>query len=273
MGLLSGIEIGGVWGAVASICFLALIAVFLYMQLNRVEAIPPGNAVLLFLLITLVNMDFIRFSSIYPGFFFFVWSLSLILERKIFTAFSTLSIAAIFYPPMLYFLPVLLAFIAVPPIDLLRGCVKAFSGFSLPFIYLLTYRWIQYGSVEPFVNAYLSRATDFGWPGLSFHLTTIALALFLFYLFIRSLLEFLKRMEGGIIRKLVKISFIVMFFSLFVFLAFYKSTPELMNIIPALPLSVIITYRSKHIYNRRIKSAEGVLLGILLLLSLINSIV
>lgn len=261
----------GLWGNVASLLSLLLLAVSLHIVVYKAGDFAPVPAVLLFIVLVVVNPEWLTFSAVYPASFLLLWSIYCLVSQRCFYSSALLAAAILFYPPLLWLFPLMLLTVLLFSTDTLRNIVTSVAGFLMPFIYYGAFRWIKYNDLLSFWELFIGMATDFSLPDFSFHLTTIALFLYFLYVIVRTAVPLIRMKRGRRMRVLGFACYLLIFYSVALYIVCYGSYPEMMNIIPAMPAAILTVYHIGTIENGYAKRAERLLVAAVAVLMLIQT--
>lgn len=134
--------------------FIFLISFSNYLIILKLHnlSINKEYIVLFSLFLILLFGHGLYFSSIFVSSFFIPWLLYYLLNKKIFNAGFFLALASMFYMPIILTVPVLLLYVVIKSLEPLKGFLAAFFGVLLPYVYLLTFRYLFFNDCIEFID-------------------------------------------------------------------------------------------------------------------------
>ena len=161
-----------VLGGILGVLFNALVAAsLLAINTKSVNNIfNPALSVIFFLFIIFLNPGAVYFTPVHVAALLLVWSQNCFIINQKFTSMFLLSCAALFYAPLMWGVPLVLAISIVGAPDMLRVAVKSLGGIVLPVVYLLCFRYMMYADALVFIDEYIGQMLVFSSPfkGLTF---------------------------------------------------------------------------------------------------------
>ena len=235
--LLRGV-LGGIFNVLIALSLLAINTKSVH------NVFLPNFTVAFFLVIALLNPSAVYFSTIHPAVLLMVWGQYCFISSQKFTSMFLLSCAALFYAPLLLALPFVLIISVLGAADILRVTLKSLGGLILPFVYLLSFRYMAYADAMVFIDEYVQKAIDFSSPLYRVSFTSLFLVLCIGSVLIHSLSNvFRKLFRNSIITEhILKMELMCMLLGGAMFFMFWGNGDVPVNIIVALPLSMLFSF-------------------------------
>lgn len=163
------------WLAAGGILSIFLLIVPLYFINSRAlsKSFRIYYTLLFCMLVILVNPMSVYFSTIYPAAICITWMQYCLIIRQRFIAFLLLSLASLFYAPVMWAIPVVLAVSLIGTPDIFRAFLKCMGGLLIPYIYLFSFRYIYFNDTEVFIQQYLQEMIKIEIPVYSLSFTNI----------------------------------------------------------------------------------------------------
>ncbi len=254
------------------LCVTAIV-VALCSILFKTNTIPMGVTVMLFLLLLFSNPYSFMFSSIYPALLCIVLMQYALLSEQMFAGALFISLASLFYAPLIWLFPVVFIFMVKNGInDPARIAVKMFSGFLVPHIYVLVFRWIAFDDALVYLQHFSSEIIDVGLPFHLLHLTDYFLILVVMYMLVRAISFVFSKTPDGIPAYILKSECATLLLLFMIWMLFYDSQRmPLLNML-WLPVSVILAYYYKNCRKRARVTAEFLLLFVAVIISSLSNV-
>ncbi|MCI1719439.1 MAG: hypothetical protein LKM37_00155 [Bacteroidales bacterium] len=119
----------------------------------------------------------VYFTSIYPAAICIVWSLYCLLTAQIFLAFFLISLASMFFAPLILTIPVVMIITLIVGSDSLRIFLKSIGGTLVPIIYVLSFRYLEFNDVGVFCSQFAEQLTAVNFEFFSKHLADLFMIL------------------------------------------------------------------------------------------------
>ncbi len=241
--------LGGIFNVLISLSLL-LINV---KSVNNV--FNPSLSVAFFLLVTLLNPAASYFSPVHPALLLFVCGqYSFISERK-FASMFFISCAALCYAPLMWILPLVLVVSVIGAADTLRVLLKQLGGILLPFLYMFCFRYMAYSDALVYAEEYMYRAMEFSPPLHSVNFVSIFLVICICVAALHSISYMFRRLHKNNImtEHILRMEFMSLLLGLAVFFLFGGCSSEPLNMLVALPLSILLS----HYFTGNIKAASA----------------
>lgn len=248
-------------GGIASIALLLLPVCYINSKAAG-KSFRMYYSVLFCLLLVLINPMSLYFSTIYPAAILLAWMQYCILSGQRFTAFFLLSLASLFYAPVFWSIPIVLVISLIRSTDFFRAFFKSVGGVLLPWIYLLSFRYIYYNDLWEFVQEYARHLLQVNIPVYSLDFVAIFVFICLMILSLHVFLSILGKLHRQNIFTgyLLRVELATFFFAFILFALYWgvKSMPLCVLLAPSFALLL------SHFYSRdrvsRTAKAELVLL-------------
>lgn len=155
---------GGVWSILFALLSALLIALgtYILMDSDRSRRQESLFAALVTLALLFADSKNVYYNQLYPVVMCNFASGYNFLKRKYMNAFLLLSLSSLFYIPILWAIPLSLIILFLDTTDIWRNLAKACAGIALPYIYLLSFRFILFGDALEFVEANLEELLNIG---------------------------------------------------------------------------------------------------------------
>ena len=178
---------GGVWSILAALLSALMLSYGTFCLLDKeryFRSYALTGALVTFALI-MTDQKSILFNQLYPVVMLNYAAGCYFLKRKYMNAFMLLSCSSLFYIPVVWVLPICLFILFLDTTDTLRNFAKAIAGILLPYIYIVSLRFILFGDALLFLEANWQELNAFGGgfyklpiPSLFFILCLLATALY-----------------------------------------------------------------------------------------------
>lgn len=270
--LLSGfVDLEGVYankilliaGGIVSIVLLLLPVCFINSKAAN-KSFGMYYTVLFCLLLILVNPMSLYFSTIYPAAILVAWTQYCLVTGQRFTAFFFLSLASLFYAPVFWGLPVVVAISLVQSTDLLRDLFKSLGGALLPWLYLLTFRYIYFSDPLEFIGEYAHQLMQVSVPVYSLNLLTIFVLICFGIVSLHAFVNILGRLNRQNIFTgyLLRVELTASLFALVLFVLYWgvKSMPLCILLAPSFSL-LLSNFYSRDKVSRTAKAELMLLMG------------
>ena len=245
----------------------------IYCLLRRTSAISYGGSVFLFLLLALANPSFLHFTPHLAVLLALVWVQFCFVEEQIFAAFLILSLASLFYAPAIWMVPVFMLLVSARGIqDGLRSIVKALSGFLVPYIYLLVFRWMRFADAGLFLNEYFEHMTDLHIFETPILFPKLFFVFYVSYLAIRASLYIYSTSAGKVTDELLKEQ-VRLSVVLLPFLFLFNTESQPVFTLMAYPVAILVSYYFKNSGNRRRAGVEMILLVMAVVINFLSYII
>src|SRR5574344_120296 len=217
---------------------------------------------LFMLLIIFSDNRSLYFNQIYPVALCFVWAQYCLLYGQLFFSFLLLSLGALFYAPFIWLFPVYLFLILFNPMDLPKNLVKAISGFLIPVIYLLSFRFIRYDDTYEFIYKFIKEMFFINDELFYIHFPTLFLILCLIFISVHSVLHSLKKLyrKGRDVVNIVKLESISLCILFLFFILFSHQHTVPLVILVSIPVGVLYSYYFAHRTGNYLSNVEIILL-------------
>lgn len=164
--------------AVGLLCIVGLaVSVYFIATKTVSESFNIYYIELFLLLIILSDPMAVYFSAIYPAAILIIWVIYCFMQNQKFTALFLLSTASLFYAPIIWMIPVVLVTLFVGVSDFWRVFVKAIGGMLIPYLYILTFRYICFNDVSVFGYQYFNEVIRLNFPVYSLPFITLFMIL------------------------------------------------------------------------------------------------
>ncbi|MBR5856281.1 MAG: hypothetical protein IKY70_03305 [Bacteroidales bacterium] len=241
----------------------------IYLLVRRISVIEYSNVSLLFLLLIAARPSFLHFNTIYIVLLCLVWMQFCIVESQIFTAYLMLSVATLFYAPVIWLLPFLLLLIPFSGSpDSLKSFVKAIAGFITPHLYLLTFRWMKFDDAGVYLIQYWNSISDIHLLETHWSFPKLFFVVCVVYLVMRSSQYLFETSMGKLAQGILKMQILSLVMSLPLFICFNTEALPLF-IIMAYPAAVLFSFYFGSYANVKRSGTEFILL---LMAVIINSL-
>ncbi|MEG2321124.1 MAG: DUF6427 family protein [Bacteroidales bacterium] len=231
--------------AVGGILSITVLAISIYFVNSKAldNTFRVYYTQLFFLLIVLANPTSIYFSTIYPAAILLTWMQFYFIIKQRFIAFFLISIASLFYAPIIWIIPIVLIISLIGIPDILREFFKSLGGIIIPYLYVFVFRHIYFNDVDVFIQQYINEITTINFPIYSLSFTTMFLLLCFFIIYIHATVALLKKINRQSINMgyILRIELIASLLAILIFFIFWgnKSTP--LCVILACPFSIILS--------------------------------
>lgn len=150
------ISFNAVWSVLLSCCFMSLIVgiIVFFVEEHTDYSFNFVYCITLALIIILSDPKALFFNQIYVVSLFLLLSLYFMVKESLFWGAFLCSVATLFYAPIMWSLPFFLVFRIFKTQDYLRDSVKIIGGFIVPFIYIISFRFIWFDDVYEFITKY-----------------------------------------------------------------------------------------------------------------------
>jgi hypothetical protein len=145
----------GILGGVFNVLTVLSLLVINTKSVNNV--FNPNLTVAFFLIILLLDPGAAYFNSLHPALLLFVWGQYCFISNRKFLSMFLLSSSALFYAPLILVLPLVLVISIIGASDMLRVAVKSLGGLLLPFLYVLSFRYMAFGDATVFIEEYINK--------------------------------------------------------------------------------------------------------------------
>lgn len=225
---------------------LAVTMLGMHMILMKTNAIPPGRSALLFLALLASNPYSLDFNQIYPVMACMVWAQFCLLERQVFVAYLLMSMASLFYAPVIWIVAVLLLLMPVNGLpDQFRVFVTSLAGACLPHLYLLVFRWIKFNDAGVYLYHFANEAIETGMPFHYLGLTDYFMILVVFYILFRSVSHFVVKGPKGFMEYMFRMNGLMVFVAFVLFILFGGNQHLPLLPLAFVPVSILSAYYFK----------------------------
>ena len=149
-GLSGNIIVKAVLGGIFNILICVSLLAVNTKSVNNV--FNPGFSVLFFLLVVLLNPEAAYFSALHPAVLMFVWGQYFFITKQKFLAMFLLSLSSLFYAPLFWVLPLVMTISIFGAADIPRVAVKSLGGILLPFVYIISFRYMAFNDALVFID-------------------------------------------------------------------------------------------------------------------------
>lgn len=137
----------------------------------------------------------VYFSAIYPAAILLTWVQYCLIVKQRFTAFFLLACASLFYAPILWLVPVVLIITLIGTPDFFRVFLKSFTGLLIPYLYILSFRYILFNDMDVFVQHYFKEIISMEFPIYSLGFTTMFLVLCFVIILLHAVIDILSKLN------------------------------------------------------------------------------
>lgn len=126
--------------------------------------------------IIFTNPGAVNFSPIYPAALALVWVQYFILRgERYFIGFFLISLASLFFAPLIWVFPIALVLVFSDMQNALRKLLESVGGTLVPYIIILSLRFICFNDVEEFLHLFAAETSKVSFLLLTSHLSSIFL--------------------------------------------------------------------------------------------------
>src|SRR5574344_954747 len=214
---------------------------------------------LFMLLIIFSDSRALYFNQIYPVALCIIWAQYCLLYKQLFLSFFLLSVGALFYAPLIWLFPIYLIMLLFSPVDLPKNIIKAISGFIVPIIYILAFRYIGYDDIYEFIYKFRYEMLLINDELLYIHFPTLFLVFCLIFISVHSIISSLKKLyrkELNVV-KLEAVSLVIL--GLF-FIIFSHQHGVPLGILVSVPVGILYSYYFSGSTDKYISNVEIILL-------------
>lgn len=258
--LYGSLLLRGILGAVFNMLIALSLLVINTKSVNN--AFSPGFSVEFFLFFVLLNPGAVYFSCIHPAVLLFVWGQFCFIINQKFTSMFLLSCAALFYAPLIWVLPLVLAISVMGAADMLRVALKSLGGILLPILYLLCFRYLAFADAMVFVQEYLQHARAFSSPFYNAGFSDMFLILCAAIMALHAISYMIARLHSNsiITEHILKMELMSVVLGTALFILFCGSGEVPANMLVALPLAIIFSHYCTGNINAAAARVELILL-------------
>lgn len=243
-------------------CFLMILSVMIILRKTRGIKFNISYTAIFMLLIIFSDNRSLYFNQIYPVALCLIWAQYCMLYGQMFIAFVLISLAGLFYAPAMWLFPVCFFLSMFSPVDMLRHILKAISGFAVPIIYILSFRYIRYDDTYEFLYKFWEEMIKLNDELLYINIPTLFLFLCILFISTHSIVKSMNKLYRQDIAvaniiKLESISFVVLGL-FFVFFSHQHSVP--LGILISVPAGILYSYYFSRNTDKYLSSVEIVLL-------------
>lgn len=237
-----------------SVC--AIVASMLAINKETVNnAFNPYLSALFFLFITLLDPSALYLSCIHPVVLLFVWGQYCFLINQKFTSMFLLSCSVLFYPQLIWALPVVLIISVFGAADIPRVAMKSLGGLLLPLLYIICFRYMMFGDASVFVEEFMNRAASISSPVYSVKFTMLFALLCIFGVALHAISYMFAGLHKNSIMTvhILRMEFMSLILGTAMLVLFWGNGNLPVNMMVALPLSLILS----HYFTGNINAASA----------------
>lgn len=232
----------GLLGCVSNILISLSLLMINTKSVNNV--FNPALSVMFFLFLVLLNPAASYFSPIHPALLLFIFGQYCFISERKFASMFFFSCSALFYPPLLWILPLVLMISVIGAADFLRVLLKQLGGILMPFLYVLCYRFMAYSDAMVYVEEFMHKAMAFSSPFNSANIVSLFLSLCICIVAMHSISYMFRslRKNNIITANILKMEFLSLVLGSAIFFLFGGNTEVPLNMLLALPLSILLSH-------------------------------
>ncbi len=220
-----------------------IVSFYIVTGIYRIKIAERFLGTSLIALILFVEPGFIYFSPIHIVAIGLLWANFCFLINQRFTAFFLISIASLFYPPVIWLAISLLFILFVESDELIRKFLKSIVGIILPFIFIISYKFVRYNEVRESVDVFFQKAIDINPLYISPKLSSLFFIFILVFILVKSIYITSKSVEtkGRQNAYVFNNQLVFLLLSALFFIVFYKEGQEPLFILLASPVSIFLS--------------------------------
>lgn len=232
----------GILGGISNVLIALSLLVINTKSVNNV--FNPNLSVAFFLILILLDPGASYLNSMHPALLCFVWGQYFFISNRKFISMFLLATSALFYAPLALALPLVWIISIIGASDMLRVAVKSLGGLLLPFLYLLSFRYMAFGDAVIFLEEYSLHALGFSSPLHILNVPTIFLILCLAAITLHSVSYMFARLYSNsiITEHVLKMEFMCLILGSGLFFLFMGSGSVPVNMIVALPIAMLFSH-------------------------------
>lgn len=232
----------GVLGGISNILLTLSLLVINTKSVNNV--FNPALSASFFLFIVLLDPAASYFSPVHPAVLLFILGQYCFISDRKFASMFFLSCSALCYAPLVWVLPLVLVISIIGAADFFRVLIKQLGGILLPFMYMICYRYMAYSDALVYAEDYLNRAMEFSSPMHSANFVSIFLLLSICVVAIDSISYMFRKIHKNniITDHILKMEFMSLLLGTAVFFLFSGNSDVPLNMLVALPLSILMSH-------------------------------
>jgi hypothetical protein len=232
----------GILGGVFNVLTVLSLLVINTKSVNNV--FNPNLTVAFFLIILLLDPGAAYFNSLHPALLLFVWGQYCFISNRKFLSMFLLSSSALFYAPLILVLPLVLVISIIGASDMLRVAVKSLGGLLLPFLYVLSFRYMAFGDATVFIEEYINHSLNFSSPLQTLSFPSIFQGLCIIAITLHSVsYSFARLYSNSIITEhVLKMELMCLILGGGLFFLFLGNGEVPVNMIVALPASMLFSH-------------------------------
>ena len=257
-------------GVIGVIFIIAIVLSLMAINTKSVNNVfNPSITSIFFLLVVLLDPSAVYFSPLHVAVLLFVWGQYCFITDRKFMSMFLLSLAALMWPPLLWALPLVLVISIFGAADIPRVTVKSLGGLIIPFLYVLCYRFMVTGDVSHFIEGYLDTAMQFSTSFKSVEISSLFMVGCLVWISLHAISYMFARLYNNsiITEHILKMEFMCLVLGAAVFVLFWGSGSEPVNMVVALPMAMIFSHYFTANINTAAARIELVLLCCAMLVS------
>ena len=243
----------GILGGASNILIALSLLLINVKSVNNV--FNPALSVAFFLFIALLNPSASYFSPIHPALLLFVCGQYSFISGRKFASMFFISCAALCYAPLVWILPLVLVISIIGAADILRVLLKQLGGILMPFLYMLCFRYMAYSDALVYAEEYMYRAMEFSSPFQSLNFVSIFLVICICVVALHAISYMFRSLHKNNImtEHILKMELMSLIHGLAVFFMYGGNSAEPLNMLFALPLSILLS----HYFAANIKAASA----------------
>ncbi len=241
--------LGGLSNSLIAVSLLAINTKSVNNVLN------PALTVLFFLFIVFLNPAAVYFTPVHVAALLLVWSQNCFIINQKFTSMFLLSCAALFYAPLMWGVPLVLAISVVGAADMARVAVKSLGGVLLPVLYILCFRYMAYSDALVFIEEYFEQMVSFSSPLYSLSFTLLYLVICIVAVILHAISYMFSRLyKNSIVTEhILKMELMTLVLGIALFCMYCGDEAAPINIFVAIPMAMLFS----HYFTGKINAAPA----------------
>lgn len=255
-----------IWLVAGGILSLFLLIIPLYFINSRAlcKSFRMYYTLLFCMLVILVNPMSVYFSTVYPAAICITWMQYCLIIRQRFIAFLLLSLASLFYAPVMWAVPVVLVITLIGTPDIFRAFFKSIGGILIPYVYLFSFRYIYFNDTEVFIQQYLQEMIKIEIPVYSLSFTNIFVVICFLIITLHAVFAILGKLgrQSILTGHILKTELVAFLLGTILFLLFWGVTSLPLCVLLAPTMSLLLSnYFTQDKVSRTAKAELILLMG------------